>query len=125
MTPEEVVNAFAEALNREDMEGMLAFIAEDCVYHNMPLPPVQGPEGVRRTLEGFFKLTGWVKLETLRQVAVGNLVMNERLDWFDPPGGTRFGLPLAGAFEVQGDRITAWRDYFCMRQFAEGTGLTF
>jgi len=65
MTPEEVVNGFAEAFNREDMDGALAFIATDCVYQNMPFPPVHGPEGVRRTLEGFFQLTGWPKIETL------------------------------------------------------------
>lgn len=123
MTPEEVVNGFADAFNREDMDGMLAFIAADCVYQNMPFPAVHGPEGVRRTLEGFFQLTGWAKLETLRQIAVGTMVMNERLDWFDPPGGKRFGLPVAGVFEVRGHQIVAWRDYFCMRQFAEGTGL--
>jgi len=123
MSPEEVVNAFCTALNREDMPGTLAFIAPDCVYHNMPFPPVHGREGVKTTLEGFFKLTGWVRIEVLRQIAVGNLVMNERLDYFKPPGGKTFGLPVAGAFEVQGNLITAWRDYFCMRQFAEGTGL--
>lgn len=122
MTPEEVVNAFGEALNA-DLESSLKYIADNCVYQNMMYPPVHGPAGVRDTLAGFFTITGPVRLETLRQVAVGNLVMNERIDYFDPPGGKAFGLPVAGAFEVEGDQIVAWRDYFCMRQFAEGTGL--
>lgn len=125
MSPEQVVNAFCEATNRQDMAGMLQFIAPDCVYHNIPLPPVYGPQGVKATLEGFFVLTGWVRIETLRQIAVGNLVLNERLDHFDPPTGRPFALPVAGAFEVNAGKITAWRDYFCMRQFSEGTGLTF
>lgn len=123
MRPEEVVDAFLAAANRQDMAGMLKYVAPDCVYQNMPFPPVHGPEGVKSTLEGFFQLTGWVRIETLRQVAAGNLVMNERLDHFAPPTGKAFALPVAGAFEVKGDLITAWRDYFCMRQFAEGTGL--
>jgi len=38
--------------------------------------------------------------------------MNERLDYFDPPTGKVFGLPVAGVFEVSGEQITAWRDYF-------------
>lgn len=124
MSPEEVVNAFCAALN-EDLESSLVYIADDCVYQNMPFPPVRGPAGVRDTLAGFFKLTGPVRIETLNQIAVGKLVMNERLDFFEPPGGRAFGLPVAGVFEVENDRITAWRDYFCVRQFAEGTGLTF
>ena len=91
----------------------------------MPFAPVLGPEGVRSTLMGFFEVTGPVRIETLRQCSTGNLVMNERLDHFDPPGGKAFGLPVAGSFEVSNDKITAWRDYFCMRQFSEGTGIAF
>ena len=124
MTPEEVVNKFCEALNR-DLEESLQYIAEGCVYQNMPFDPVVGPEGVRSTLAGFFEVTGPVKIETLKQCSTENLVMNERLDHFDPPGGKAFGLPVSGAFEVTDDKITAWRDYFCMRQFSEGTGIAF
>jgi limonene-1,2-epoxide hydrolase len=122
MSPEETVNAFSTALN-QDLESSLKYIAPDCVYQNMPFPPVHGPEGVRSTLAGFFEITGAVRVETLKQCAVGNLVMNERLDHFDPPTGKAFALPVAGVFEVNDGQITAWRDYFCMRQFAEGTGL--
>jgi len=124
MTPEQIVNAFCDALNREDMSAALAYVSADCVYQNMPFPPVHGPDGIRQTLEGFFVATGWVKIQTVKQLALGNLVMNERLDWFDPPQGKKFGLPVAGAFEVNNGKITAWRDYFCMRQFSEGTGLS-
>ena len=124
MTPEEVVNAFCDALN-QDLEGSLRYIADDCVYQNMPFDPVIGPEGVRSTLSGFFQITGPVRVETTKQVAVGNLVMNERIEYFDPPEGKAFGLPVAGVFEVENDKITAWRDYFCMRQFSKGTGIDF
>lgn len=123
MTPEQTVDAFCKALTEDGLDASLAYIAEDCVYQNMPFDPVHGPEGVRQVLAGFFELTGNVRIETLKQVAVGNLVMNERIDYFDPPTGKSFGLPVAGAFEVTDGKITAWRDYFCMRQFAEGTGL--
>jgi limonene-1,2-epoxide hydrolase len=125
MSPEEVVNAFCEALSGGDLEGSLNYLDADCVYQNMPFEPVVGPEAVRTTLAGFFDLVGPVRIETVKQCASGNLVMNERIDYFDPPGGKRFGLPVAGAFEVNGGRITAWRDYFCMRQFSEGTGIEF
>jgi len=124
MSPEEVVNAFCEALNR-DLEASLVYIADDCVYQNMPFSPVHGPDGVRTTLAGFFEVTGPVRIETVKQCASGNLVMNERIDHFAPPAGKAFGLPVAGAFEVAGDKIVAWRDYFCMKQFSEGTGLSF
>lgn len=123
MSPEEVVNAFCETLTKDGVEASLRYIADDCVYQNMPFPPVEGPEGVRKTLEDFFAITGNVRIETLRQSASGNLVLNERIDYFDPPAGKAFGLPVAGAFEVRDGKISAWRDYFCMNQFREGTGL--
>lgn len=123
MSPEEVVNAFCETLTKDGVKASLRYIAEDCIYQNMPFPPVHGPEGVLETLEGFFAVTGNVRIETLRQSASGNLVMNERIDYFDPPEGQAFGLPVAGAFVVDGDKIAEWRDYFCMNQFREGTGL--
>ena len=80
---------------------------------------------MKDTLSGFFEIVGHVRIETLKQSATGNLVLNERLDYFDPPAGKAFALPVAGAFEVNGGKITAWRDYFCMKQFSEGTGLAF
>mgnify|MGYP000932218208 CR=1 FL=1 len=57
MTPEQVVNAFCTALNDEGVEASLRYIADDCVYQNMPFPPVHGPQGVRDTLLGFFQIT--------------------------------------------------------------------
>jgi limonene-1,2-epoxide hydrolase len=124
MTAEEVVNRFCTALN-SDLDKSLVFIADNCVYQNMPFEPVFGPQGVRDTLAGFFQVTGPVRIEIIKQVAMGNLVLNERLDYFDPPAGKAFALPVAGAFEVTDGKITAWRDYFCMKQFSEGTGLSF
>ena len=123
MSPEEVVNAVCDALTNQGVEASLAYIADDCVYQNMPFPAVHGPSGVDEVLSGFFKLTGNVRIETLTQCAVGDFVMNERLDHFDPPTGKPFALPVAGAFVVKNGKITEWRDYFCVRQFAEGTGL--
>ena len=124
MNPDELVSVFCEALN-EDLESSLQYIATDCVYQNMPFPPVIGPEGVKSTLEGFFQLTGPVRIEILNQVAMGQVVMNERLDYFNPPQGKSFALPVAGVFEVDGALIKGWRDYFCVKQFSEGTGIDF
>jgi limonene-1,2-epoxide hydrolase len=66
-----------------------------------------------------------VRLETHKAVSFGDLVMNERIDHVDPPRGKAFGLPVAGVFEERDGKTSAWCDYFCMRQFSEGTGLTF
>ena len=123
MSPQQVVNAFCQALNDEGIEAALRYIADDCVDQNMPFPPVHGPQGVRDTLLGLFAISGPLRIETLHQAAAGDYVFNARLDHFAPPGGRAFPLPVAGAFKVCGDKISEWRDYFCLRQFAAGTGL--
>jgi limonene-1,2-epoxide hydrolase len=123
MTPSETVTAFCDAVSRSALDEAMVFIADDCAYHNMPMPLVEGAAGVRATLAGFIQLFGSLRIETLRQIAVGEWVMNERLDHFDPPGGTPYGLPVAGSFRVQDGRITVWNDYFDVRQFSAGTGI--
>ena len=125
MSPEETVNAFCDTLTNEGVKASLKYIAPGCVYQNMPFPPVTGPEGVDEVLSGFFEIVGPVHIETLKQIGVGNYVSNERIDTFDPPGGKKFGLPVAGFFIVEDGLIAEWRDYFCMKQFSDGTGLTF
>jgi len=121
---EKIVTDFCNALN-EDLETSLKFIADSCIYQNMPFPPVVGPTGVRDTLSGFFKITGPVKIEIIEQLSHKGFVMNERIDYFDPPKGRQFGLPVAGAFKVENGLIVEWRDYFCMQQFSQGTGINF
>ena len=119
-----IVTTFCEILS-EDLESSLDYISDECVYQNMPFPSVIGRSGVRSTLAGFFKVTGNVRIEILEQCGIGDFVMNERLDYFNPPKGKSFALPVAGAFKVEDSLIVEWRDYFCMQQFSEGTGIEF
>jgi limonene-1,2-epoxide hydrolase len=124
MNADQTVTAFCDALTRGSLDEAMKLIADDCVYHNMPLEPVKGAAAIRATLQGFVQMLGSIEIETRRQVALGDLVMNERIDTFSPPGKARYGLPVAGAFEVKNGKIVAWRDYFCMKQFTQGTGIS-
>jgi limonene-1,2-epoxide hydrolase len=124
MNADETVTAFCKALTRNDLDGAMKLVAEDCVYHNIPLDPVRGAAAIRAALEGFVQMLGAIEIDTKRQAAVGDFVMNERIDSFTPPGKSRFGLPVAGAFEVKNGKIVAWRDYFCVKQFSAGTGIS-
>jgi limonene-1,2-epoxide hydrolase len=124
MNADRTVSAFCDALTRGDLDEAMKLVADDCVYHNIPLEPVKGAAAIRTTLQGFMQMLGSIEIDTKRQIAVGDLVMNERVDTFSPPGKGRYGLPVAGAFEVKNGKIVAWRDYFCMKQFTQGTGIS-
>lgn len=123
MNADQIVTAFCQALTKNQVAEAMSYIADDCVYHNIPLDPVKGAAAIKATLEGFLQMLGSIKIETLKQVAVGDTVMNERIDSFTPPGKKKYGLPVAGVFEVKNGKITAWRDYFDVRQFSTGTGI--
>ncbi|RIK28224.1 MAG: hypothetical protein DCC55_38880 [Chloroflexi bacterium] len=47
----------------------------------------------------------------LNIAAAGNVVFTERVDRIDAVG-RHVDLPVAGVFELDGERIRAWRDYF-------------
>jgi limonene-1,2-epoxide hydrolase len=122
MDPETVVRDFCAAFSRRDVSELLDFFTPDAVYHNMPIAPIQGREGIGNTLRQFVDPQGEAEFEVRAIARSGNLVLTERVDRF-VLRGARIELPVMGAFEVtpQG-KISAWRDYFDMGQFTKQLG---
>ena len=113
-TSEAVVDAFLAAVQAKDVDAALALMADDVVYDNVPIGPMSGKDAVRATLEGFLAPTAGVDWQIRRQVAAGNVVVNERVDRFQMGNGW-LELPVAGFFEVTDEGLIAlWRDYFDM-----------
>src|SRR5688572_12301282 len=124
MTPDQIVTKFCKSFETGNVEEGLALLADDCVYHNIPLEPIKGKAAIAQTLGGFGQMLGTIVFEIRHQVSNGDVVMNERVDYFTPPGKERYGLPVTGVFEVKNGKIVAWRDYFDTRQFTQGTGIS-
>jgi limonene-1,2-epoxide hydrolase len=114
--PLETVTRFCEAWSKLDLDEIIGFLAEDAVYHNIPLDPVTGRDAIRTTISGFTAGVDRVEFEILNTAVNGNVVLNERIDRFFSPERT-IELPVMGTFEVADGRITAWRDYFDLNQF--------
>jgi limonene-1,2-epoxide hydrolase len=112
MTPEEVVNEFIRRLVAKDLDGACELVTAEVEYDNVPMGKNYGPEGIKTVLGAMVDGVQTVEFVTHRQLAVGNVVVNERTDRFEM-NGTWIDLPVAGFFEVDGDGlITLWRDYF-------------
>ena len=47
----------------------------------------------------------------------GTMVLIERIDKFDMPGGKKIDIPVMGTFELENGKIKAWRDYFDLATF--------
>lgn len=117
MTPAELVTAFIRAVERKDVAAATAMVTDDVSYENMPFGPIVGRDAMAQTLEGFLAPASEVDWQILRQVEVGDVVINERLDRFKIGDGW-LELPIAGIFEITGGKIRLWRDYFDMNTYA-------
>ena len=116
----DLVSAFCKAWSNRDLDEILGYFTEDAVYHNMPMPPMQGKPAIKTILQQIISPTTWIEWETLNMAEAGNIVFTERMDRFEM-GGKKVELPVAGVFEIKGGKIKAWRDYFDMAAWTRQT----
>lgn len=116
MTPADTVRAFCAAW-ATSLDDVYALMADDIVYHNIPMPVIRGVPATRAFFAGFPFVEAEFVVHAL--AADGDIVMTERTDRF------RFGdnwleLPVMGICEVADGKIAKWRDYFDMGQMNAG-----
>ncbi len=116
----DLVTAFCRAWSNRDVDEILGYFTEDAVYHNMPMPPMQGKPAIKTLLQQIVSPTSWIEWETLNMAEAGNVVFTERVDRFEM-GGKKVELPVAGVFEIENGKIKAWRDYFDMAAWTRQT----
>ncbi|HEY2427381.1 MAG TPA: limonene-1,2-epoxide hydrolase family protein [Acidimicrobiales bacterium] len=112
---EQVVADFIAAIEKGDIDAALGYMATDAEYDNVPMSKAIGHDEIRATLAMFVGPDNPGQFEILRQAATGNIVMNERIDRLQM-NGKAIEVQVAGVWQVDGDKITLWRDYFDMGQ---------
>jgi len=116
----QLVRDFISKFNEKDVDGIMAFFAEDAVYHNMPSDPVTGLEGIRQLVSFFVDRADTIDWEITHIAQTDNTVLTERIDRFIIKGN-EVVLPIMGAFEIRDGKIAAWRDYFDMATWQRQT----
>lgn len=115
MTNSEVVLAFINGWNTMDWDGVADLLADNVIWHNIPMEKMEGKEIVEAAIRGMGpEAVDW---EVISIAEAGNKVLTERVDRFDMPGGKKIDLPVMGTFELKDGKITAWRDYFDLNTF--------
>lgn len=112
---EEVVRQFCAVAGSHDPDALRTYLAEDVVYHNIPLEPAVGLDAAMAVFDMMTSLCEGITFEVHHLVSTGDVVLTERTDYFTI-NGTQHPLPVMGTFEVRDGKITAWRDYFDMAQ---------
>jgi limonene-1,2-epoxide hydrolase len=110
---EEVVRAECEAWSTLDIDQIMAYFAADAYWWPaFSFPKASGYEEVRRTIDGFLKAMTKCEFEIVNFAVAGNVVLTERVDHIVLVDVGEIAAAGMGVFEVTGDKITAWRDYF-------------
>lgn len=118
-----VVSDFLGAWQKRDVPGIMDCFAEDAVYHNVPVAPIRGIDGIRKIFEDFLSAFAYADLEIVRIAAEPNLVFAERVDHFRLHDGRSVDLPVNGVFELRNGKIYRFSDYFDLASFERPTGL--
>ena len=117
MSHTDIVRALIDAWERRSVDDLVALMTPDVRYLNVGMPEMVGHEQVRAGLTPFLGASSDVKwtvhhiAETLR-----GAVLTERTDVFQM-GPKTVTVPVMGVFEFEGDKISAWRDYFDVPAF--------
>ena len=110
---EDLVTRFCLAWASRDIEKLVPFLADNLVYQMFEKrPDLIGIEEFRREVGPFLRDLARVEWDILRTYAIGQVVINERVDHFvAKPGGRSMHFSIAGLFVVKNDKIELWRDY--------------
>ena len=110
---ERIVTQFCLDWATKDVNLLADYLAEDVVYQMFEgRPDIIGREAFIKVLGGFLDNLKEVEWEILRTYAIGDLVINDRIDHFigeDEAHSMHFAI--AGYFLVRDGKIKIWKDY--------------
>jgi len=119
---EKLVRDFLGSWEDRDLDVICSAFADDAVYHNVPVAPIEGIAGIRAIFKAFLEAFAEAKLDIVTLAAEPGLVLAERVDYFTMNDGRKVVLPVNGVFEVRGGKITRFSDYFDLADFEQQSG---
>lgn len=110
-----LVANFVRDYATRDADVLSRYVADDIVYQiTSGMPEVVGIEAFRKHNDNMFKGLDKVEWLNLRQFAIGQIVINDRIDEFYPYPGSRIPrmrFRVAGYFLIEDNKIKVWRDF--------------
>ena len=106
------VRAFAAHWAKKDADAAIAFFDPDCIYHNLPEPPIYGTTAIKAYFANVFANVQAIDI-LIRSIAedAAGAVLTERTDRF-LIAGRKLDVPVMGIFEFRQGRIFHWREYY-------------
>ena len=112
-----LVEDFISAWNAKNKDEIMAAFAPDCVYHNIPMEPMNGVEAIDAFISGFIGMANEIEW-IVHHIAEGTdgSVLTERTDRFFI-GEKWIEIRVMGTFDIEDGKIQGWRDYFDLAEF--------
>jgi limonene-1,2-epoxide hydrolase len=115
MSAEETVLGMWRALSDRDWEKLKTFIADDCIYVDMPVglaAAARGPEDIVKRLKvGLESLSGYENHDGVL-VSNGADVMYEHSETWNWATGESTVLQFVTVHKVADGKVTLWKDYW-------------
>jgi len=109
-----LVANFVNDYATRDADLLSKYVSDDIIYQiTTGMPEVTGIEAFRKHNDNMFKGLEKVEWVNLRQFAIGQVVINDRIDEFYPYPGSkvpRMRFRVAGYFLIEDNKIKVWRD---------------
>lgn len=109
-----ILLAFIEAWKARDIDGVLALMDDDIVWHYAAAiaPPVKGKVKARRLLEVLGPQIAEVRWRIFDHAEREGRLFVEGVDEYISTAGHLVSAPYAGVVEFKDGRISALREYF-------------
>jgi limonene-1,2-epoxide hydrolase len=105
-----LVTDFCTSFASRDMTRIAAFLADTCVYRiTETAPPARGKDAIER-IRSYMERSTKIEFKILESWVKGPVVVNERIDSFEP-ALPRSPYHLTGVFFVKDGKIAEWTDY--------------
>ena len=100
-----------------DIPGILSAMSDDCLYHNIPMPALQGKADITAFITPVLEMSEEVIWE-VHQIAENpsGFILSERTDKFKI-NGHWVCVPVMGSMKFEDGLLTIWRDYFDLATF--------
>lgn len=106
-----IVNDFCAAWDALDADKLAAFWDDKISFRIIEgQPRVEGKAALTEGTRQYFATRKKAHFEVLRTAAMGNLVINERIDHFTREDGED-AFHVTGIFFVRNGKIVEWQDY--------------
>jgi limonene-1,2-epoxide hydrolase len=110
-----LITGFVNDYASRDADVISKYVADDVIYQiTTGMPDIVGREAFHKHNDNMFKGLDKVEWVNLRQFAIGQIVVNDRIDEFYPYPGSkvpRMRFRVAGFFLIDNNQIKVWRDF--------------